>query len=191
MVPTKWAIDRLDLRERRYCFVAAVVAAFFGFLVYLTETSNHHFRLAKNQLTPQSTLVVGLIAAALLVATTFLGRRAPVGFVALFTGAAFGGSSLVLGLPFFALAIWLLYRSYKTQRQAASTLRASGVTMRERSSSRSQAASSGSTVSSRRGGTAPKRPVPPTGNKRYTPKRPPPPAPKPSRRERRSTAATD
>jgi hypothetical protein len=183
-VPTKWAIDRLDPRERRYSFVSAAVAVLFGILVYSTETSNRHFRLAKNQLTPQSTLVVGLVAGALLVATAYLGRRAPVGFVALFTGAAFGGSSLVLGLPFFVLAIWLLYRSYKTQREAASTLRAAGPRTRERpSKDRSSPAPAARGASGR--GAAGKKPSPPTPNKRYTPKRPAPPPPKPSRRARR------
>jgi hypothetical protein len=78
-VSTKWSIDRLDLRERRFSFVAAGAAALFGISTYVAETQNHHFRLAKGQLTPQTTLIVGLVAAALLAGVTVLGRRAPVG----------------------------------------------------------------------------------------------------------------
>ena len=39
-VPTKWAIDRLDDRERRFSFVAAGGAVLFGVIVYLAETEN-------------------------------------------------------------------------------------------------------------------------------------------------------
>ncbi len=187
---TKWAIDRLDEREKRFSFAAAGGAALFGVIIYLAETQNHNFRLAKGQITPQTTLIVGLIAAGLLIAATILGRRAPVGFVALFTGAAFGGSFLFLGLPFFALAVWLLYRSYKIQRETAGKLREAGAAPRTRKSSASRSAASPrpSTATARRGPRS-KGPPAPTGNKRYTPKRPPLPPPKPSRRQRKATAS--
>jgi hypothetical protein len=139
---TKWAIDRLDEREKRFSFAAAGGAALFGVIIYLAETQNHNFRLAKGQITPQTTLIVGLVAAGLLIAATILGRRAPAGFVALFTGAAFGGSFLFLGLPFFALAVWLLYRSYKIQRETAGKIREARAAPRTRSSSGSRPAGS-------------------------------------------------
>ncbi len=190
----KWAIDRLDDREKRFSFAASGGAALFALIIYFSETTNKSFRLAKGQLTPQGTLTVGLIAAALLLVVTFVGRRAPVGFVALFTGAAFG-TYLFLGLPFFALAVWLLYRSYKIQRQAATARRTeAGTTGGTGTAPGSRPATStgrgASTASGRR--TAPARSGP-VANKRFTPKaprRPPPPPPKPSRRERRQQEAT-
>jgi len=120
---TNRSMDRLDERERRFSFAAAGLAVLFGIVVYVSETTNSHFRLAKNQLTPQTTLVFGLIAGALLLVTTLLGRRAPVGFVALFTFLAFG-TQYLLGVPFLVLAVWLLYRSFKIQREASAAARA-------------------------------------------------------------------
>ena len=118
---TKWAVDRLDERERLFSFAAAGGAAVVAVIIYVSETSSHR-ALAKGQVSPQTTLTFGLVSAALLLITTFVGRRAPVGFVALFTFLAFG-TYLILGLPFLALAAWLLYRSWKTQRAAAAGLR--------------------------------------------------------------------
>ena len=194
-VSTKWAIDRLDPREKRFSFVAAGGAALFALIIYLVETQNHNFRLAKGQITPQTTLVVGLIAAALLIATTVLGRRAPVGFVALFTGAAFGGSYLIVGLPFFALAVWLLYRSYKLQKETTARLREAGVGPRARPSREVRPPAAGKpaparpkTVAEARRARS-KKSSAPVGNKRYTPKRPAPPPPKLSRRERKAAAS--
>ena len=189
-VSTKWAIDRLDAREKRFSFAAAGGAALFATIIYLVETQNHNFRLAKGQITPQTTLIVGLIAAGLLIATTMLGRRAPVGFVALFTGAAFGGSYLFLGLPFFALAVWLLYRSYKIQKETTARLREAGGGSRARPSAaaRPAAPSRPTTVAEARRARS-KKSSAPVGNKRYTPKRPTPPPPKPSRRQRKAAAS--
>ena len=185
---TKWAIDRLDVREKRFSFAAAGGAAIVAVIIYVSETSSHKV-LAKGQVSPQTTLTFGLVSAALLLITTFVGRRAPVGFVALFTFLAFG-TYLVLGLPFLALAVWLLYRSWKTQRAAAADARAAR-------SGPGPSASRASSTSAKRSSSGPpknreaKGQARPEGNKRYTPKRPPPPAPKPSRRERRAAQTTD
>ncbi|MDQ1360124.1 MAG: hypothetical protein QOJ44_501 [Acidimicrobiaceae bacterium] len=190
-IAVKWSIDRLNERERLFSFGGAVLAAIFGVAIYLTETHNSHFRLAKNQLTPQTTLIVGLAAGVLLAGATFIGRRAPVGFVALFTGAGFSGSTFVLAIPFWALAFWLLYRSYKLQREAAATARAEA---RARPRSANTRATGGRGSGSRKAkagtNTGPKRPE---ANKRYTPPRPPPkpkPAP-PARRSRKSPTKKD
>ncbi len=194
-VSTRRAIDRLDDRERRICFAAAGGAALFGIIIYFSETSSHK-HLAKGQLSPQTTLLFGLIAGVLMVVTTYLGRRAPVGFVALFTFLAFS-SYFVLGLPFLALAAWLLYRSLKIQRTAAAELRAARSASGSNSSTSRSSAARSSTASAKssraaspRSGRA-KGPAAPEANKRYTPKRPPPPAPKPSRRERKAAEAPD
>jgi hypothetical protein len=179
-------MDKIDERERRFSFAAAGLAAVFGIAVYVSETSNPHFRLAKNQLTPQTTLVLGLGAAALLLITTFVGRRALIGFVALFTFLAFG-TQYFLGVPFLALAIWLLYRSFKIQREASAAARA---TPTESSSGRATTArSSGKPTPASRSRSKSK--AMPEGNKRFTPKRPPPPAPKPSRRERKTAESNE
>jgi ABC-type multidrug transport system fused ATPase/permease subunit len=193
-VPTKWAIDRLDEREKRFSFAAAGAAALFGTILYFTETNNAHFHPVKGQFAPLTTLVVSLVAAAMLLGTTLIGRRALVGFVALFTFLAFGNSALVLGFPFLALAVWLLFRSYKVQKEAAANVRAA-----KASGSAGGASTTGSPAARSAGkvetkGRAKKGPVTPEANKRYTPKRPAPPAPpppKPSWRERRAAKAGD
>jgi hypothetical protein len=199
-ISNKWRVDRLDERERRFAFIAAAVSVAFGLIFYIAETSNHNFRLAKGQLTPQTTLIIGLVAGALLVATTLLGRRAPVGFVALLTGAGFQNTSLVLALPFFALAIWILVRSYKVQKEATAKLRATKAEAAGRAAppTRSSAATRSKSAAPARTPPATRKrskgPVTPPPNKRYTPKKPAPPpmpAPKLSRRERKQSASSD
>jgi hypothetical protein len=189
---TKWSIDRLDERERRFSFIASAGAVLFGVVVYLVETENSKFRLHKGQLTPQTTLIVGLVAGGLLFGATMLGRRAPVGFVALFTGIAFSNSNFVLSLPFLALAIWILYHSYKIQKETAAAARAARAEARaSRSSPNRSGAGSPKSAGASSGKSRRSAPARPEANKRYTPKRPPPPAPKPSRRERKGTRAAD
>ncbi len=193
-VPTKWAIDRLDEREKRFSFAAAGAAALFGTILYFTETSNPHFHPVKGQFAPLTTLVVSLVAAAMLLGTTLIGRRALVGFVALFTFLAFGNSALVLGFPFLALAVWLLFRSYKVQKEAAANVRAAKASGSAGSASTTGSPAARSTGKVESKGRAKKGPVTPEANKRYTPKRPAPPAPpppKPSWRERRAAKAGD
>ncbi|HXA33926.1 MAG TPA: hypothetical protein VNV87_16855 [Acidimicrobiales bacterium] len=187
----KRAIYMLNDRERLFSFASAVVAAGFGIAIYVSETSNKHFRLAKGELTPQTMLLVGLAAGALLLVATLVGRRALVGFVVFFAGAGFSTNSFVLALPFWALAFWLLYRSSRIQRQRTQELRAERAA-RPRSantSSRASGSRSGSGSRKAKAGntTGPKRPE---ANKRYTPPRPPPkpkPAP-PARRPKKTTA---
>ncbi len=190
---SKWAIDRLNDREKQFSFVAAGASAIFGVMIYFIETGNRNFRLSKGQLTPQTTLLIGLIAAGLLLIATLVGRRAPVGFVALFTGAAYSGSTFVLAIPFWVLAFWLIYRSYKIQRQAAAELRATAPPRPRSGGSRNAAAGrSASGRSSPKGkGKAGKDAGPrrPEANKRYTPKRPPPKDDRSARGSRRTSTA--
>lgn len=187
---TKWAIDRLDGRERRFCFSAAAAAAVFGVVVYVIESSPHFHRV-KGQLSPQTVLTVGLVGGALLFGATLLGRRAPVGFVALFLGLLFSNSTLFLALPFLVLAIWILYRSYKIQREATAEARAArteSATARARPDRLSGGAKRSGVASTKGRKSGPARPE---ANKRFTPKRPPPPAPKPSRRQRKAASTPD
>jgi hypothetical protein len=187
---TKRAIDKLDPRERRFSFLASIAAVLFGVAIYFVETDNKNFRLAKGQLTPQTTLILGIACGALLFGATYLGRRAPVGFVALFTFLMFGTSTIFLGLPFLALAAWLLYRSYKMQKEGAAKLRAERSQATSRPATK-RAGSGPARPSAGSAGSRKKGPAQPEANKRYTPKRPPPPAPKPSRRQRKATEAAD
>jgi hypothetical protein len=187
----KRAIYMLNDRERLFSFASAVVAAGFGVAIYVSETSNKHFRLSKGELTPQTMLLVGLVAGALLLVATLVGRRALVGFMVFFAGAGFSTNSFVLALPFWALAFWLLYRSSRIQRQRTQELRAERAARPRSGNTSGRASGSGSRSGSRKakGGstTGPKRPE---ANKRYTPPKPPPkpkPAP-PARRPKKTTA---
>ena len=197
-VPTKWKIDRLDGRERLYCYGSAAMAAIFAVLIYVVESNAKHLKLAKGQFTPTTTLVVGLSCAVLLVVTTRIGRRALVGFVAMFTFLGFQSTGLFISLPFLILAVWLLFRSYKVQKEATAKLKEDRAAGRANSDRPSR--STGSDASTRtptgreRAAAKRKGPVVPEGNKRYTPKKPtppPPPAPKPSWRERRAAKTSD
>jgi hypothetical protein len=199
--PTKWAIDRLDARERLFSFVATVLAVLFSIFIGFLA----HVKPVKGQLHPQTIFVVGMVGAALLLGATLLGRRAPVGFVALFIGASFAQSILFLALPFFALAFWLLYRSFRVQKEITASMRAARAESGSSSPTRSRASSGAAPArsaparsSSARAATPAKKrskgPVGPTPNKRYTPKAPtppPPPPPKLSRKERKAAASQD
>jgi putative Ca2+/H+ antiporter (TMEM165/GDT1 family) len=157
-----------------------------GVVIYLVETGDRNFRVTKGVVTPQTTLVLGILFGALLLSATLFGRRAPMGF----TFLAFGTRYLA-GVPFLALAVWLLYRSYKFQKEATARVRAAKAESGGSSpSSRRSPTTSTRTKSAPKGSTA-KGPARPEANKRFTPKRPPPPAPKPSRRERKATQASD
>jgi len=189
-VPTKWSVDRLDGRERLYCYGASVVAVVFTLLVYVGETTAKHFHPVKNQFSPTTALLVGLGLAVLLAVTTWIGRRALVGFVALFAFLGFENSTIALGLPFLILAGWLLYRSYRVQKEAAQRLRderaASGQDPGPRTRREAVASGKAAAVERKKG------PAAPEGNKRYTPKKPAPkpvPPAKPSWRERRAAKA--
>jgi hypothetical protein len=191
---TRRAIDRLDGRERLLSFVASGAAVLFGVTIYLAETNNKHFRLTKGQLTPQTTLLLAIGAGVLLLGATYIGRRAPVAFVSLLVFLMFGTTSFVVGLPFLILGGWLLYHSYKVQKEATATLRAT----------KDGTASSTSSTSGRETGSGRERPPRASTarngkasttrsepSKRYTPKRPPRPAPKPSRRDRKSAQTSE
>jgi hypothetical protein len=193
---TKKAVERLDDKERRLSLAAAAAAFVLGVGVYLLQTQDKvHF--TKNPDAPFTSLLLALACGVFLLGSTLIGRRAPVGFVALLAFLIFGTTSFVLGLPFLALAIWLLWRSYKIQKDAAARVRESRATAGGTSSSTPRAAGGGTsgtskaatrTSSSKARAAAAGRPEP---NKRYTPKRPPPPAPKPSRRERKAAEAPE
>ena len=193
--PTKWSVDRLDGRERLYCYVASVIAVVFSLLIYVGETTQKNFHPAKNQFSPTTALLVGLGSAVALAVTTWIGRRALVGFVALFAFLGFENSAFVIGIPFLVLAGWLLYRSYKVQKEATATLRAEREASGGSTTARTPRGSAAAGKSAAEARSARKKaPTGPEANKRFTPKKPPPkpvPAPKPSWRERRAAKTSD
>ena len=127
---TKKAVERLDDKERRLSLAAAVAAFVLGVGVYLLETHDKvHF--TKNPDAPFTSLMLALACGVFLLGSTLIGRRAPVGFVALLAFLIFGTTSFVLGLPFLALAIWLLWHSYKIQKEATARVRESSGQRRE------------------------------------------------------------
>jgi len=193
--PTKWSVDRLDGRERLYCYAMSAVAVIFTLIIYVREITDKHLHLLKGQFSPETALVVGLTSAVALAVTTWVGRRALVGFVALFAFLGFQSSSIFTGVPFLVLAVWLLYRSYKVQKAATAQLRAARADGSQASTARTPrgAAASGKAAADTRAARK-KGPTGPESNKRYTPKKPAPkpiPAPKPSWRERRAAKASD
>jgi hypothetical protein len=188
-VSTKRKIEGLDAREKRYSLIGAFASFAFGVAVYFEETTDHHFRLAKGQLTPQTTLLLGILFGVLLVVATVVGRRALIGFVALFAFLAFSASDFVLGLPFLVLAAWLLYRSYTIQRKASAEQRSNRSARTSNPPPAKRGTASSAKSAARRDRSAVQRP--PEANKRYTPKRPPAPAPKPSRRDRKAAQTSD
>ena len=191
---TKQIVERLDDRERRLCFTASGLAVVAGIAIYVVEHENSHFRHTKGQLTPETTLVIGFVVGALLLGATLIGRRAPVGFVSLFAFLAFG-TQYFAGIPFLVLAVWLLVRSYKFQKEAAATRKAAmaeGTSPGRSGTRRSSSGPKGSGAArSPSKGTSSKGPSMAEANKRYTPKRPAPAPPKPSRRERKAAGASD
>jgi hypothetical protein len=193
--PTKWSVDRLDGRETLYCYAGSGIAVLFTILIYVGESTEKHFHPMKGQFSPSTALIVGLISAAALAITTWIGRRALVGFVALFAFLGFENSALLIGVPFLVLAVWLLYRSYKVQKEATKQLRAARSASGEAPTARTPrgAATSGKTAAETRAARK-KAAAGPESNKRYTPKKPAPkpiPTPKPSWRERRAAKASD
>ena len=185
------SIERLDDRERRLSLRRLRRAVCHrGADLPRGDHTNTHFRLAKGQLTPQTTLVLGIVFGVLLSVATLLGRRAPVGFVALFAFLS-PRHPLLRRLPFLVLAVWLLYRSYKFQKEATAKCAMANGPPARRPPRPSTGAATRPPKAASRERLAPEGPGPPEANKRYTPERPPPPAPKPSRRERKAAQASD
>jgi hypothetical protein len=109
--------------------------------------------------------------------------------VALFT-FLFLGTRYFAGVPFLILAVWLLYRSYKFQKEATARAKEARAERATSSPTTTRAADRSAKTTTRKSGTT-KGPSRPEANKRYTPKRPPAPAPKLSRRERKAAGASD
>ena len=108
-------VKNLEPKERNYSYIAAAVGAGLFCLVLIPIL---HKPVPNGQLLPQDFLAIGLVMATVLAGATFIGRRSLVAFSALFLSfmaTSLGG--LLLGLPFLALAAWLLIRSWRFNKE--------------------------------------------------------------------------
>ncbi len=165
----KEAINRIDDKERRYGFIAAVVAAVL-WLLLTVPILVHPAKPHKGQLGTEGVaiyLAVGLLLAGLIFFASWIRRRALLGFTVLFTGFSFG-ADLMFAIPFYFLGAWLIWRAMKVQREAQATLQAAGISRtsptrtRERSASPWRRHKKQSAEVEKRA---------PTASKRYTPPR--------------------
>jgi hypothetical protein len=170
----KEAVNRIDDRERRYGFIAAVIAAVL-WLLLTVPILVHPAKPHKGQLGTEGVaiyLVVGLLLAGLIFFASWIRRRALLGFTVLFTGFSFG-ADLLFAIPFYFLGAWLIWRAMKIQREAQAALQAAGTS---RSSSIRQGRQKEPSNSrwgrmwSRTGRTEEVRRTP-TASRRYTPPR--------------------
>lgn len=171
-------VHKLEPRERLAGYIGAGVAvvgaiAFFG--------PHIHERVAKNTLSPETSLVVGVVLGLALAASTAIGRRSLVGFSALLIGFAWT-SFPFLGFPFLGLAGWLIIRATRFSRDDAEARRQAG--------GGSSAAGRGAKPARSGGLFGRKAPEPqakagPDPSKRYTP-----PAPERKRESRSRPAAS-
>ena len=175
--PTKWSIDRLDGRERVYSYVASVMAAFFAVFIYFAESTT-------SPLPPEE----GAVHAPDHTHRRSGLRRRPAGHhLARAPGpgraswpcspsSASPTPTSSSACPFLVLAVWLLYRSYKIQKEARPASRpnvppgrpAGATAARRRAEAAAERRAGG------RPGGAEEGPAGPEGNKRYTPKKPAP-----------------
>jgi len=109
-------------------------------------------------------LVLLLAFAAAMLITVRIGRRGPLGFVALMTGFAFETQVGILGFPFIAAGGWLLIRAWRVQRYGSTTASKANPTGEKRPPATRPARPA---KSKKTKATAPTGPAP---NKRYTPK---------------------
>jgi len=129
-------------------------------------------------------LVIWLVFALAIYVTVRIGRRAPVAFAIVLTGLAFGTPIIIL--PFVLAGGWLLLRAWRTQRYGSPTAKAPidgyvrpGPRAGRGTGSVGSRTGTGTTNGPRRSGRRGQLPtpditrVPPTPNKRYTPKAPP------------------
>jgi hypothetical protein len=125
----KETVNRLDDKERRYGFIASIVAAIL-WLVLTVPLLIHPAKPHKGQLGTEAIaiyLVVGLFLAGIIFFASWIKRRALLGFAVLFTGFSFGGD-LLFAIPFYALGAWLIWRAMKVQREAQAAMQAAGAT---------------------------------------------------------------
>jgi len=184
------AVLGLDPLERKVGLIGAALAAFIGVVATVPYLANpkakvsapakgtscpvgfHYQSAAKNCLGiyPRShwlfELGLLLLFAVALYVTVRMGRRGPLGFVALMAGLAFMSNVQILGVPFIAAGGWLLIRASRVQRYGSpSGTRANPTGERKPPPPRAERAAR----AKKSRAPEPKGPV---ASKRYTPKAP-------------------
>lgn len=106
-------VQRIDSRERRMGYAAAIALA----LVFIVSLAPHlHEHVTTSQIQPAEGLIIGLSLAALIAIGTAIGRRATLGFSVFLAGfAMLSLGSMLLALPFLAIAGWLVIRGYRAE----------------------------------------------------------------------------
>jgi hypothetical protein len=142
-----------------------------------TNVAHVGWRCAGNITYPAShwltEMAIMLAFAAALFVAVLIGRRAPLGFVAILTGLAYQSQVGLLGLPFLAGGAWLLIRSWRTQRESLAGARSS-----KTADTPGTGGASSSRAKASKGTGSPSKP---TASKRYTPKTPARKRPTPSK----------
>ncbi|MGH9102733.1 MAG: hypothetical protein ACRDYD_07090 [Acidimicrobiales bacterium] len=156
-VPT----NRLDARERLAGFAGAALVIAIALVLWIPALASHPVLHGRSTFTttPAIAIVIGFVAAGLLVAATLYGRRVALGIVALLVGE-FGpwGNELLIGFPFLALAFWQLMKFSRVSRQR--------VEARRRANPSTRPAGRGFGRRARQAEIGPRRPA---ASKRYTP----------------------
>jgi len=173
-------IKRIDDRERVLALWAAGLGAVVGVVLTIAafhlNPPVHH----KNHEADSLILDYGIarvVLSALVVLSTWKRRRSFVAFALLLLGTAMG--NFLFALPFWALALWMIFRVMKWQKELAATNRGQAQTRTEGGTASRPTAGTGraggaeaAPARSLRGRRV-KRPEPagPTRSKRYTPPR--------------------
>ena len=168
----KQAVNRLNDKERRYGFIASVVAAIL-WLLLTVPLLIHPAKPHKGQLGTEGIaiyMVVGLLLAGIIFFASWIKRRALLGFAVLFTGFSFGGD-LLFAIPFYALGAWLIWRAMKVQREAQAAMEAAGFARGRTTRTREPLFSRSSKRAERQQAKASATRTIPAASKRYTPPR--------------------
>ncbi|MGH9045517.1 MAG: hypothetical protein ACRDVP_11955 [Acidimicrobiales bacterium] len=145
------AVLQLDDRERKIGLLGGALALLIALVTTvpyvldpskrvsqtLSATKDHHCLVKGFVYTKSSNACVGKVSyplehwlfalilmvafAAAILVTVKIGRRGPLGFIALMTGLAFDTQVGILGLPFVAGGGWLLVRAWRVQRYGSPT----------------------------------------------------------------------
>ncbi len=168
----KEAVNRLNDKERRYGFIASIVAAIL-WLLLTVPLLIHPAKPHKGQLGTDGIaiyLAVGLLLAGIIFFASWIKRRALLGFAVLFTGFSFGGD-LLFAIPFYALGAWLIWQAMKVQRELQTTMQAAGVTRTKPTKTRDPLFSRMTRRGERQQAKATVARATPAASKRYTPPR--------------------
>ncbi len=198
------SIKRIDDRERRFAFVAAPIGAILGLVLMFQFLHNNpvyeaHHVLNKKHVADSLIVTYGMVPVVFGIVVgvaAYLRRRSFTVFSLILLGYPFlalSGNPITI-LPFWGLAGWLFFRSFKMQREL--TARGENPRVRTRTAPGARSTRSGSSKAGtakpkpkpslaearaqavrakaeRRAGRGRPAPAGPPPNKRYTPPKPP------------------